>query len=110
MSPSHRRTVPASRFRSGRFRWFQRRVPCAAGGWPAYPCANYGRPMGTFQEQKRISVIIPTLDADDELPSALAALARSASICEIIVSDGGSRDETVAIARAAGARLVIGPR
>jgi rSAM/selenodomain-associated transferase 2 len=67
-------------------------------------------PMGTFQEQKRISVIIPTLDADDALPSALAALAGSASICEIIVSDGGSRDETVAIARAAGARLVIGPR
>src|SRR5436305_12182632 len=104
MSPSHRRTVPASRFRSGRFRWFQRRVPCAAGGWPAYPCANYGMPMGTFQEQKRISVIIPTLDAVDDLPRALAALAGSASIREFIVSDGGSSGDTVAIAPAAGPR------
>ena len=66
--------------------------------------------MGTFQEQKRISVVIPTLDAADELPRALAALAGSASIREIIVSDGGSRDATVAIAHAAGARVVTGPR
>ena len=66
--------------------------------------------MGTFQEQKRISVVILTLDAADELPRALAALAGSASIREIIVSDGGSRDGTVAIAHAAGARVVTGPR
>ena len=65
--------------------------------------------MGTFQEHKSVSVIIPTLDAADELPSALTVLAGSASIREIILSDGGSRDETVAIARAAGARVIIGP-
>src|SRR5207248_9204142 len=101
---------PASRSRSGRFRCFRRRVPCAAGGWPAYPCADYGMPMGTFQEHNLISVVIPTLDAADELPETLAALAGSALIREIIVSDGGSRDDTVAIARAAGARVVTGPR
>src|SRR5436190_1734343 len=66
--------------------------------------------MGTFQEQTRMSVIIPTLDAADELPSALAALAGSASIREIIISDGGSRDATVAIAHAAGARVMTGPQ
>src|SRR5205814_6398060 len=105
-SPSHRRTAPASRPRSGRFRCFRRRVPCAAGGWPAYPCANYGMPVGTFQEHNRVSVVIPTLDAADELPDTLAALAGSALIREIIVSDGGSRDDTVAISRAAGACVV----
>ena len=66
--------------------------------------------MGTFQEQNRISVVIPTLDAADELPRTLAALAGSASIREIIVSDGGSRDETASIAHAAGARVMTGPR
>jgi rSAM/selenodomain-associated transferase 2 len=66
--------------------------------------------MGTIQEQKRISVIIPTLDAAEELPETLAALTGSASIREIIVSDGGSRDDTLAIADAAGARIATGPR
>src|SRR5258706_101504 len=101
MSPSHRRTAPASRSRSGRFRCFRRRVPCAAGGWPAYPCAYSGAPMGTFQEQKRISVIIPTLDAAAELPGTLAALAGSGLIREIIVSAGGARDDTPVIRHAA---------
>jgi len=66
--------------------------------------------MGTFQEQKLISVVIPVLDAADELPRALAALAGSELVGEIVVSDGGSRDGTVAIANAAGARVVAGPR
>jgi len=65
--------------------------------------------MGTFQEQKSISIVIPTLDAAAELPGTLAALGGSALIREIIVSDGGSRDDTLAIADAAGARLVTGP-
>ena len=66
--------------------------------------------MGTFQEQKRISVVIPTLGAAEELPDALASLAGSGLIREVIVSDGGSTDETVAIAEAAGARVVAAPR
>ena len=65
--------------------------------------------MGTFQEQKAISIVIPTLDAAAELPGTLAALAGSALIREIIVSDGGSRDDTLAIADAADARRVAGP-
>jgi rSAM/selenodomain-associated transferase 2 len=66
--------------------------------------------MGTFQERKSISVVIPTLDAADELPGTLAALTGARVIREIIVSDGGSRDDTVAIAEGAGARVVAGPR
>jgi rSAM/selenodomain-associated transferase 2 len=66
--------------------------------------------MGTFQEQNCISVVIPTLDAAEELPGAMAALAGSGLIREIIVSDGGSSDGTVTIAEAAGARVVAAPR
>jgi len=59
-----------------------------------------------------VSVIIPTLDAAAELPATLAAL-REALVCglvgEIIVSDGGSRDVTLALAKAAGALIVTGP-
>jgi rSAM/selenodomain-associated transferase 2 len=65
--------------------------------------------VGTFQEHNPVSVVIPTLDAAEDLPQALAPLAGSRLIREIIVSDGGSRDETLAMARAAAARLVAGP-
>ena len=64
--------------------------------------------MGTLQEQ--IAVVVPTLDAAEDLPATLAALADSGLIREIIVSDGGSCDDTVAIACQAGARIVAAPR
>jgi rSAM/selenodomain-associated transferase 2 len=57
-----------------------------------------------------LSIVIPTLDAAAELPGTLAALARAAVVGEIVIADGGSRDETVALARAAGARLIDAPR
>ena len=57
-----------------------------------------------------ISVVIPTLDAEGELPATLAALARGLeAVRELVVSDGGSADATVRIAEAAGARVVTGP-
>lgn len=64
--------------------------------------------MRTFQEH--ISVVIPTLNAADHLPRALAALAHSPIVREIVVSDGGSHDATVAIAEAAGAVVVTAER
>jgi glycosyltransferase involved in cell wall biosynthesis len=66
--------------------------------------------MRTFQEQTAISVVIPTLDAAATLPETLAALADAAVVREIIVSDGGSRDDTIAVARRAGVRIVTAPR
>jgi rSAM/selenodomain-associated transferase 2 len=66
--------------------------------------------MGTFQEHIGVSIIIPTLDAAGELPATLAALADARLIREIIVADGGSSDDTVRVAREAGARIVIAPR
>jgi rSAM/selenodomain-associated transferase 2 len=60
-----------------------------------------------------LSIVIPTLNAADSLPGTLASLgeARIAGLAhEIVVSDGGSNDGTVEIARQAGARVVIGAR
>jgi rSAM/selenodomain-associated transferase 2 len=56
-----------------------------------------------------ISVIVLALDEEVRLPACLAALAGQ-SPHELIVSDGASADGTVAIASAAGARVVAGER
>ncbi len=54
-----------------------------------------------------LSVVVPTLNAARHLPACLARLAGAG---EIIVVDGGSRDETIAIAEAAGARVIVAPK
>jgi glycosyltransferase involved in cell wall biosynthesis len=58
-----------------------------------------------------ISVIIPTFDSARHLPRALAPLVDGMSeglIREVIVSDGGSNDETLEICDAAGCTLISG--
>jgi len=57
-----------------------------------------------------LSLVIPTLDAAAELGRTLAALAPECAGDEIVVADGGSRDATVSVAEAAGARVVAAPR
>src|SRR3954463_7358530 len=60
-----------------------------------------------------LSVVIPTLDAAATLPRTLAALdegRRAGLVAEVIVADGGSRDDTPALARAAGATVARAPR
>lgn len=57
-----------------------------------------------------LSIVIPTLDAAAELSRTLAALAPALSGDEIVVADGGSRDDTARIATAAGARVIEAPR
>lgn len=64
--------------------------------------------MRTLQEQSFISAIIPTLDAAGALPTILAALRLLTA--DIVVSDGGSADNTARIAAAAGALVVSSPR
>jgi rSAM/selenodomain-associated transferase 2 len=57
-----------------------------------------------------ISVIIPTLDAEDGLARTLSALVPAAVdglVREVIVIDGGSSDATAAIADEAGATFVV---
>jgi len=55
----------------------------------------------------RLAIVVPTLDEEDTvrryLPAALAAAD------EVVVSDGGSTDRTVEVARSLGARVVTGP-
>lgn len=58
-----------------------------------------------------ISIVIPTLNAQTHLPACLAALTEGLPeglIRELIVTDGGSTDETVEIADAVGAEIVQG--
>lgn len=59
-----------------------------------------------------ISIVIPTLNAEPELPGCLGALMEGLAaglIRELVISDGGSQDATVQIAEGAGARLITGP-
>jgi|SRR5579859_904604 len=59
----------------------------------------------------RLTVIIPALNEAIALPGLLAALrAQDRAPDEIIVADAGSKDGTVALAQAAGARVVPGGR
>lgn len=60
-----------------------------------------------------ISVVIPTLNAGERLAQTFAALIPATVeglIKEVIISDGGSEDETLAMAAAAGARIVSGEK
>jgi len=57
----------------------------------------------------RTSAIIPALNEEESIGQVLAAIPTDV-VSEIIVVDGGSGDNTVAIARAAGAWVVHEPR
>ncbi len=54
---------------------------------------------------QRLAIIVPTFNEAANIEDAIARL-RAASNAEIIVADGGSTDDTVARAEAAGARVV----
>lgn len=54
-----------------------------------------------------ISVIVPTLNEADLLPDLLTSLSKLCVPHEVIVSDGGSSDETVSIAREFNAKVTV---
>lgn len=56
---------------------------------------------------RSISVVIPTLNEASHLGSCLNRILASPWVKEAIVVDGGSRDDTLAIARMAGARTLL---
>lgn len=59
----------------------------------------------------RLSIVIPALDEGRDLPLLLADLrGLEGPAREVIVVDGGSRDDTVAVAAAAGALVLTAPR
>jgi glycosyltransferase involved in cell wall biosynthesis len=57
----------------------------------------------------RTSVITPALNEEESIGQVLAAVPTGVTD-EVIVVDGGSSDGTVAVAQAAGARVVLEPR
>lgn len=59
----------------------------------------------------KISIVIPTLNAESSLPQCLTALIEglpAGLIREVVITDGGSTDATRRIAEAAGAEFVSG--
>lgn len=59
-----------------------------------------------------ISIVIPTLNAVDELPGTLAALVeglQAGILRELVLSDGGSQDDIETLATEAGAELIRSP-
>jgi rSAM/selenodomain-associated transferase 2 len=58
-----------------------------------------------------LAIVVPVLDEADSLPAALAALQplRRRGVC-VVVIDGGSRDTTLALARAGADRVLQAPR
>lgn len=59
-----------------------------------------------------VTIVIPTLNAAESLPRCLSSLRIGTEIKNgrIIISDGGSKDQTKDIAKAAGATVIEGPR
>src|SRR5262249_38784618 len=59
--------------------------------------------------EARVALVIPVIDEGATIAGVVGAVPRDV-IDEIIVVDGGSRDDTVEQARAAGARVIVEPR
>jgi rSAM/selenodomain-associated transferase 2 len=64
----------------------------------------------TYSKPGCISVVIPTLNESKRLVGCLESLRNRTALTEVIVSDGGSQDDTPAIAERLGARLVKSPK
>jgi glycosyltransferase involved in cell wall biosynthesis len=64
--------------------------------------------MPPNQKNHRVALVIPVINEGETIAGVLGAVSRD-FFDEIIVVDGGSRDDTVAQARAAGARVLVEP-
>lgn len=59
-----------------------------------------------YQPVRRISAVIPALNEEDCIRECITSLLSQPEIIEIIVSDGGSTDDTCALSAAGGARVI----
>ena len=59
-----------------------------------------------FAPPVSISVVIPVFNEAAHIERCLSAIPVGVPVCEVIVADGGSTDETVGLARAKGARVI----
>ena len=63
------------------------------------------------ERAEALAIVVPMLDEAATLPALLVHLAGwRARGCEVVLVDGGSRDDSVAMARAAGFRVVVAER
>jgi glycosyltransferase involved in cell wall biosynthesis len=65
--------------------------------------------LTTSDSNAGVTLVIPVLNEADTIADVVRAVPRE-FVAEIIVVDGGSTDETVPRARAAGARVILKPR
>ena len=76
-----------------------------------HPPASAGPSLSPLRRgEGQVSVIIPTQNAADTLTELMKQMRGFTIFKEIIVVDGSSSDETVAIARSTGARIIAAPR
>jgi glycosyltransferase involved in cell wall biosynthesis len=68
-----------------------------------------GFPMVESESARRVALVIPVIDEGATIAAVVRAVPRDV-IDDVIVVDGGSRDDTVAAARAAGASVIVEPR
>ena len=62
---------------------------------------------------RMITIIIPTLNSEESLAATMSALVPGAVdgiVRDVVVVDGGSRDQTMAIVEASGAQIVNAAR
>ena len=85
--------------------------PADAGTPGKYcPAAVSGRTIARTSREHAIpiSAIIPTLNAAGSIAATIAAV--TACVDEVVITDGGSTDATIALATALGARTIAAPR
>ncbi len=63
-----------------------------------------------YDPPARLAVVIPTLNEAAAVAAAIASARMQHEVADIIVADGGSTDDTVALAHKAGARVVSAPQ
>jgi rSAM/selenodomain-associated transferase 2 len=71
------------------------------------PSRDDGSGLGV--EDPMLDIVIPTLNAADTIARTLSAVSAARGVwpCRVVVCDGGSRDDTAAIARRLGAQVVL---
>ncbi|HEY0870078.1 MAG TPA: glycosyltransferase, partial [Acidothermaceae bacterium] len=82
-------------------------MPGAAGAWEAVPDVEKGPEVRGAAAATRVKIVIPAHDEAAVVDRCLSAVLASARPGEfdVVVISNGSTDDTVARARAAGARL-----